>query len=46
LHGLSPFDPFAYGMAAVLLVSCGLAATFVPMRRATNMNPLETLRDI
>ena len=27
LHGLSPFDLLAYGMAAVLLVSCGLAAT-------------------
>jgi putative ABC transport system permease protein len=46
LHGLSPFDPLAYGLAAVLLVSCGLAATLVPMRGATNTNPLETLRDV
>ena len=46
LHGLSPFDPVAYGMAALLLVLCGLAATLVPMRRATNTNPVETLRDV
>jgi putative ABC transport system permease protein len=46
LHGLSPFDPLASGLAAVLLVSCGLAATLVPMRRATNTNPVETLRDV
>jgi putative ABC transport system permease protein len=46
LHGLSPFDPLAYGAAAVLLVCCGLAATFVPMKRATNTNPVETLRDV
>ena len=46
LHGLSPFDPVTYGMAALLLVLCGLAATIVPMRHATNTNPLETLRDV
>jgi predicted permease len=45
LHGLSPFDPLAYGMTAGLLVCCGLAATVLPMRRATKTNPLEILRD-
>jgi predicted permease len=46
LHGLSPFDPLAYGMAAVLLMSCGLAATFAPIRHATRTNPVDTLRDV
>jgi ABC-type antimicrobial peptide transport system permease subunit len=46
LHGLSPVDPLAYGTVALLLVSSGLAATIAPLRRATNTNPLDTLRDV
>ena len=46
LHGLSPVDPLAYGMVALLLVSSGLAATIAPLRRATNTNPLDTLRNV
>jgi ABC-type antimicrobial peptide transport system permease subunit len=46
LHGLSPFDPIAYAMAALILLSCGVAATLAPVRRATATDPLETLREI
>jgi predicted permease len=46
LHGVSPFDPVTYLSVATLLVMCGLAAGFVPARRATRINPLETLRDL
>jgi uncharacterized membrane protein len=44
LHGLSPFDPVAYlGVAAVLTVA-GLAASYVPARRATRVDPVVALR--
>ena len=46
LHGVSPFDPATYLSVATLLVVCGMAAGFVPARRATRINPLETLRDL
>jgi putative ABC transport system permease protein len=46
LHGVSPFDPATYLSVAALLAMCGMAAGFVPARRATRINPLETLRDL
>ena len=45
LHGLSRFDPVAYlGVAAILTVA-GLAASYVPARRATRVDPVDALRD-
>jgi predicted permease len=46
LHGISPFDPVTYLSVATLLAICGMAAGFVPARRATRINPLETLRQL
>jgi len=46
LHGVSPFDPVAYLTVAALLACSGLAATFVPARAATRVNPSQTLREI
>jgi predicted permease len=46
LHGVSPFDPATYFSVATLLAACGMAAGFIPARRATRINPLETLRDL
>jgi predicted permease len=44
LHGLSPFDPLSYlGVVAVLAVA-GLAASYVPARRATRVDPVVALR--
>jgi putative ABC transport system permease protein len=43
-YGLSPFDPVAYLGVAALLASAGLAASYVPARRATRINPIEALR--
>jgi ABC-type antimicrobial peptide transport system permease subunit len=44
LHGLSPFDPISYlGVAAILTVA-GLAASYVPARRATRVDPVVALR--
>ena len=44
LHGLSPFDPIAYAqIGAVLLIAAALA-TWIPARRAANVDPAATLR--
>jgi predicted permease len=45
LFGLSPLDPLAYGMVLALLAGAGLAATFVPARRACRVDPAVTLRE-
>jgi predicted permease len=44
LYGISPFDPAAYLSAAALLTIAGVAATLVPARRATRVDPLVALR--
>jgi putative ABC transport system permease protein len=44
LFGISPFDPVAFGIAAVLFLSISAAACFVPARRATHITALEALR--
>jgi putative ABC transport system permease protein len=46
LHGVSPFDPVTYLSVATVLAICGMAAGFVPARRATRINPIETLREL
>ncbi len=44
LHGLSPFDPMSYFGVAALLTLAGLAASYVPARRATRVDPAIALR--
>ena len=44
LYGLSPFDPVTYLQVAGILVIAALLATWIPARRATRVNPVETLR--
>jgi predicted permease len=44
LHGVPPLDPVAFGGAALLLSLVGIAACYVPIRRATRINPVEALR--
>jgi predicted permease len=44
LYGLSPFDPIAYLGVAALLACAGLAASYVPARRATRIDPIAALR--
>jgi hypothetical protein len=37
-------DPVVYGAAAALLAACGVAAAFVPARRAARVDPVIALR--
>jgi len=44
LFDVSPRDPLTFGLVPVVLVAAALAASFVPARRATLVEPVEALR--
>jgi putative ABC transport system permease protein len=44
LWGVSPYDPGTFASVAVLLLSIGLLACWVPARRATRIDPTTALR--
>ena len=44
LFAVHASDPLALGGAAALLMSAALLAIFIPVRRATNLNPMRALR--
>lgn len=44
IWGVSATDPWTFGAVATLVVGVGLAACFLPARRATQVNPLVALR--
>ena len=44
LFAVHAYDPVALGGAAVLLMGAALAAIFIPVRRATRVNPMVALR--
>lgn len=44
LSGVSPFDPLAFAAAAGGLLLVALLASFLPVRRALRVNPVEALR--
>jgi len=45
LFGISPLDPVVFSAASALFFLTGLAACFMPARRATNIDPLRALRE-
>jgi ABC-type antimicrobial peptide transport system permease subunit len=44
LFGVTPMDPVTFGGAAALFAAIGLAACYVPARRATQIEAMEALR--
>jgi predicted permease len=44
LYGLQPADPVSLGAGAALLIAVGLAASWLPARRAASVEPMEALR--
>ena len=46
LAGISPFDPVAFAGAAMLLTLVGIAASYIPARRSSRLDPMRALRQL
>ncbi|HUQ81515.1 MAG TPA: ABC transporter permease [Gemmatimonadaceae bacterium] len=44
LYAVAPYDPIALGIALAVLLTCGIVALLVPVRRATRVDPITVLR--
>ena len=44
LYGVEPHDPWTMGGVTLLLLSGGLAAAYLPARRAASIDPIQALR--
>ena len=44
LIGIRPIDPLAFGTALLMLMAVLLAASWVPARRASLLDPMRALR--
>jgi len=44
LFGITPTDPLTFGGVALLLLAAVAAASYIPSRRAANVDPMVALR--
>jgi putative ABC transport system permease protein len=44
LHGIGAFDPWIIGASVLLLLVCAGIALMVPVRRATQVDPITVMR--
>jgi ABC-type antimicrobial peptide transport system permease subunit len=44
LYGVRAFDPIAFTIAPLVLITAALIATWLPARRATRVDPVQALR--
>ena len=44
LFDVNPVDPVTYGAVSALLIAAAMAASYVPARKATSVDPVEALR--
>jgi ABC-type antimicrobial peptide transport system permease subunit len=44
LFGITALDPLTYAVVPAVLIAAAVLASYVPARRATNVNPVEALR--
>jgi len=44
LFGVTPLDPSTFAFVAIMFASVAIAASYVPARRATRVDPLDALR--
>jgi ABC-type antimicrobial peptide transport system permease subunit len=44
LYGVKPVDPIVFAAMSVMMLAIGVLASYVPARRASGVNPIESLR--
>jgi ABC-type antimicrobial peptide transport system permease subunit len=44
LYGIEPYDPVTMAAGVLILLLVALAASWIPARRAANVQPMEALR--